>query len=138
MAIITPIVTSAPAASGDTAVTITEVTATAGMGAYTYTVLSTDEYIACDSTERPIEITLESNPATGRELVVKDISGTSADMGKNVTVVRYPGGPFIYSTTATGGDGDVKVGGIRSADSAVAFGGTKFVFDGTKWIATVA
>jgi hypothetical protein len=137
MSIIIPIITNS-SSSGDASVTITEVTATSGMGTYSYAVQSTDEYIACDSTERPIEITLEQTPVTGRTVIVKDVSGTSADIGKNVSIVRYPGGEFIFSTTETSGTSQVYAGGIRGADSPVAYGGTKFVFDGNKWIASVA
>ena len=87
-----------------------------------YTVLSTDEVIECDSSAGAISILLPNAPSTGRIIIIKDYTGGAAT--NNVTITT--------------------VGGVVNLDNATsmiyrtAFFERSFIFDGTRYLITLA
>jgi hypothetical protein len=70
--------TSAPGSSNQILVTLTASTNTVTFltGPTTYTVLPTDFFLACDPSAGPITINFPNTTTTGRNLIVKDRTGS--------------------------------------------------------------
>jgi len=69
--------------SGASVVAITSVT----NGASPYTVLSTDEFLACQTSGGVITIKLPNAPTTGRVITIKDSNGAAATSNISITTV---------------------------------------------------
>jgi len=85
-----------------------------------YSVLPDDHILLVNTTGGAVEIVLEAAPGTGRELIIKDTSGT-ADTN---------------AITVTPDAGDT-IDGAASADVDFEYGELSIVFDGTNWKKTV-
>jgi hypothetical protein len=71
------------ASSGTTTLTVTSV----NFAASPYTVLSTDQFIAVQSSGGAITIRLPNAPGTGRTYIIKDANGAAATSNISITTV---------------------------------------------------
>lgn len=81
-----------------------------------YTVLTTDQFLAVDSTAGAVTIKLPNAPTTGRSIIIKDKTGTAT--GANAMTITTVGGTVTIDT-------------LTSQTSNTAFQSTTVVFDGT-------
>lgn len=82
-------------ATGTTTLTVT----TVNFAASPYTVLSTDEFLAVQSSGGAISILLPNAPATGRVYTIKDVSGVASTNSISITTVG--GAVLIDGVTTT-------------------------------------
>lgn len=82
------------ASSGTTTLTVTSV----NNAASPYTVLTTDQFLACQTSTGVITILLPNAPATGRTYIIKDSNGAAAT--SNITITTVSGAINIDGSTS--------------------------------------
>jgi hypothetical protein len=86
-------------------------------GASPYTVLSTDEFLACQSSGGVITIKLPNAPTTGRVIYIKDSTGAAATSNISVTTVG----------------GTVTIDGQTTYTVSTNYESISVIFDGTNY-----
>lgn len=100
-------------ATGTTTFNVTSVTHLASP----YTVLTTDDYLACQTSGGTITIELPNSPATGRAWIIKDSNGAAATSNITVTTVG----------------GTVTIDGSTSQILSANYQSINVIFDGTNY-----